>query len=155
MTELRKCPNPECKVPEGPDFTSAHVRLERLQHGNDEWHARCAFCHARGPLATGKAEAIRLWNALPRQSDLEQLRARIAELDPPWEKLDDWSALPNFEVEVAFEDGTTGSCTDMDCDDSGWFARDSCTGRVISSSGKRLAVTHWRPHVVPKHPESK
>jgi hypothetical protein len=106
VTELRECPNPECKVPEGPGVTSTHVRLERLQHGDDEWHARCAFCFTRGPRAIGKAEAIRLWNALPRQSDLEQLRARIAELDPPWVRIGDGLPQDPYSWDIALRDGS-------------------------------------------------
>jgi hypothetical protein len=153
MSELKPCPHCETAWGDDGPMLIKPGCDEVQQYRNTDYFVECTECDMRGPSCDGPMAAREAWDELPRQSDLDALRARIAELDPPWHELDDTSALPNFEVEVAFENGTTRFCTDMDCDESGWFARD-CVGRAIHSSGKRLAVTHWRPHVAPKHPEA-
>lgn len=141
---LLPCPNPECVPPTGPDITSAHVRLERLQ-GPATWHARCAFCFMRGPHAANKAEALRLWNALPREE--------------PWIAIDETLAKRARKgipcVDVAFLDGhirSTVADVTLRCDWDEWYAVDRSGSPILLFLDHRKTPTHYRKHVPPRHP---
>lgn len=64
MTDLRECPNPECG--------STHIEVIP-----SSWLAfvQCGECGMEGPRHYEdewcEAEAIRLWNLLPRRSDVQ------------------------------------------------------------------------------------
>ena len=60
--EIVRCPNSECR--------SAGVNMSVL-HGSDrfqlrEYFVECDKCHMQGPECNSGAEAIVLWNKLPR-----------------------------------------------------------------------------------------
>jgi hypothetical protein len=144
MTELRECPNPECR--------SALVLLclgEHLEVGpaKTERLIECQDCGMWGPAGT-EAEAARLWNALPRQSDLEQLRARIAELDPPWVRIGDGLPQDPYSWDIALRDGSVR--TNLAWDRYYEFFHDGGPNAWTSAE-----VSHYRRHTTPKHPESK
>lgn len=56
--DLRPCPNPEC----------VGVAETKVWPGRG-WHATCEGCRTSGPYSDEEAEAIRLWNLLPRTQD--------------------------------------------------------------------------------------
>jgi len=66
MTDLKPCPNPECRA--------KHPNVEAAQgnpHDQESsyWFVHCVMCGVIGPstdIGGTEAEAIRLWNLLPR-----------------------------------------------------------------------------------------
>ncbi len=76
---MKACPNPNC----------SHEEMPRVQTTNAHDRAICCpCCRMRGPWANvsfswqaNNVEAERLWDALPRQEDVDKLRALLRDWD--------------------------------------------------------------------------
>jgi hypothetical protein len=88
MSELKPCLNSKC------DGGTESLYLERDERVTRKWlgSVHCDWCGMLGPTGDGEAEAIELWNSLPRvlkedreeveslQADNERLRKEVQTL---------------------------------------------------------------------------
>lgn len=104
-------------------------------------------------MSIGARHAQSRWHAVadalePAQSDLEQLRARIAELDPPWVRIEDGLPPDPYSWDIALRDGSVR--TNLAWDRYYEFFHDGGPNAWTSEE-----VSHYRRRTPPKHPESK
>lgn len=155
------------------DLTTYREILQAIRRHRDDSGILHAVALLDAEVGRLMHESARMANA--QRLEIEALKARVAELDPPWtligaehkdeaealwaafNALDDSTELPfdvtvRSGVDVAFADGDTACNMELRLDDRGWY---SCNDEGLPAGWfdeGRAVVTHFREHIRPRHP---
>lgn len=81
--ELKPCPNPECQ--------SDNLTRPNLYWAGAEDCINCNKCLLFGPDGCGEEEMVRLWNALPRATDVTAAARMLLELSKTFTGYDEYN----------------------------------------------------------------
>ncbi len=75
---MKPCPSPNCGLTDDHKLDYSDPNVNVL--GRNGQNQVTCICGVRGPWADSYEEAVALWDALPRQEDVDKLRGALGEI---------------------------------------------------------------------------